>query len=65
MSSPLYAVSLMLIMTIGLLLDARRTPNGRHETGDSLRQNALDPGFYGVLTGPARTNRDADGAGVS
>jgi hypothetical protein len=26
---------------------------GRHETGLSLRQNALDPGFHGVLPGPA------------
>src|ERR1043165_1984554 len=47
MSSQLYAVSLMLIMTIGPLPDA----TGRHETGDSPRQNALDPGFHRVRTG--------------
>jgi hypothetical protein len=35
------------------------------ETGNSLRQNALDPGFHGALTGPARRDRGADGAGVS
>jgi hypothetical protein len=38
---------------------------GRHETGNSLRQSALDPEFHGLLTGPAQTYRDADGAGVS
>jgi hypothetical protein len=38
---------------------------GRHGIGDSLRQNALDPGFHGVPLGPARTDRDADGAGVT
>jgi hypothetical protein len=55
----------MLIMTIGLLRDAWRTPAGRTGSGLSLRQNALDPGFHDVLTGPAHTNRDADDAGVS
>ena len=38
---------------------------GRTETGLPLRQNALDPGFHGVPTGPAHTNGDADGAGMS
>jgi hypothetical protein len=47
MSSQLYAISLMLIMTIGPLPDA----TGRHETGDSPRQNALDPGFHRARTG--------------
>jgi hypothetical protein len=28
-----------------------RPAAGRHETGNPLRQNALDPGFHGVLTG--------------
>jgi hypothetical protein len=65
MPSQLNSISLMLIMTIGPLPDARQTPVGRHETGDSLRQNALDPGFHGVPPGPARTDRDADGAGAS
>jgi hypothetical protein len=50
----------MLIMTIGLL----RTPASRNETGVSLRQDALDPGFHRVPTDPAQTNRDAAGAGV-
>jgi hypothetical protein len=36
---------------------------GRRGTGDSLRQNAVDPGFHGVPSGPARRDRDADGAG--
>jgi hypothetical protein len=31
-------------MTIGLL----PTPAGRREIGDSLRRNALDPGFHDV-----------------
>jgi hypothetical protein len=64
MPSQLNSVSLMLIMTIGPLPDARQTPAGRHESGDSLRY-ALDPGFHGVMTGPAHPNRDADGVGVS
>jgi hypothetical protein len=55
----------MLIMTIGLLPHACRPPSGRTETGDSLRENALDPGFHRVLTGPAHPDRDTDGAGVS
>jgi hypothetical protein len=38
-------------MTIGLLPDGRRTPAGRTETGNSLRQDALDPGFHGVPAG--------------
>jgi hypothetical protein len=55
----------MLIMTIGLMPDACRTPGGRNETGSSLRENTLDPGFHGVLTGPAHPDRDADGAGAT
>ena len=35
---------------------------GRNETGNSLRQNALDPGFHGVLTAPAHPSREVDGA---
>jgi hypothetical protein len=42
-------------MTIGLLPDAMKP--GFHY--------ALDPGFHGVPTSPAHTNRDADGADVS
>jgi hypothetical protein len=38
---------------------------GRHETGDPLRQDALDPGFHGVPAGPARMDREADGADVT
>jgi uncharacterized membrane protein YdfJ with MMPL/SSD domain len=34
-------------------------------SGVSLRQNALDPGFHGVPTGPANTDRGADGAAVT
>ncbi|MGH3161303.1 MAG: hypothetical protein ACRDOC_05415 [Streptosporangiaceae bacterium] len=37
----------------------------RTESPDSLRSNALDPGFHGVLTGPEHKDRDADGAGVA
>jgi hypothetical protein len=55
----------MLIMTIGPLPDACWTPAGRTETGDSLRQNALDPGFHGVPAGLAHPGRDADGVDVS
>ena len=40
-----------------------RTPAGRHGTGFSLRQDALDPGFHGVPAGPAHSDREADGAG--
>jgi hypothetical protein len=29
-----------------------RTPAGRHGTGNSLRQDALDPGVHGVPAGP-------------
>jgi hypothetical protein len=39
MPSQLNSVSLMLIMTIGPLPDARQTPAGRHESGDSLRRH--------------------------
>src|SRR6185437_17147555 len=39
-----------------------RPAAGRHETGNPLRQNALDPGFHGVLTGPAHPSREVDGA---
>jgi hypothetical protein len=42
-----------------------RTPCRRNETGDPLRQNALDPGFHRVPPGPAHPDRDADGADVS
>ena len=67
------SAQLMLIMTTSLLPNARRTPGwkpagrraGRNETGDPLRGNALDPGFYGVLSGLAQPDCDADGAGVS
>jgi hypothetical protein len=48
-----------LIMRIGLLPDELEP--GFH----CVSYYALDPGFHGVLTGPAQTNRDADGAGVS
>jgi hypothetical protein len=65
MSFQLNTVSLMLIMTIRLLPDAAGRPAGRYETGNPLRQNALDPGFHSVPVDPAYTNRDADGAGVS
>jgi hypothetical protein len=51
----------MLIMKIGLLPDAAE----RTGSGVSLRQSALDPGFHGVPPDPARTDRDADGAGVT
>ena len=44
---------------------AARTPAGRSETGLPLRYYALDPGFHGVPPDPARTNREADGTGVS
>jgi hypothetical protein len=50
-----------LIMTIG-------SAAGRHGIGLSWRQNALDTGFHGVPTGPARSvrqDRDADGVGVA
>jgi hypothetical protein len=43
---------------------AGRLP-GRTGTGHSLRQDALDPGFHSVPTGPAHTSPDADGAGLS
>jgi hypothetical protein len=45
----------MLMMTIGLLPDACWTPVGRTETGNSLRQDALDPGFMAFR--PARRTR--------
>jgi hypothetical protein len=54
-----------LMMKIGPLPDACRTPAGRTETGDSLRQNALDPGFHRVPAGSAHPDRDADGVGVT
>jgi len=38
-------------------------PAARTETGHSLRQNALDPGFHRVPAGPAHPERAADGAG--
>jgi hypothetical protein len=53
---------LTLIMTISLPPD---TLPGRTRTGHSLRQDALDPGFHSVPTGPAHTSPDADGAGLS
>ena len=43
---------------------AGRLP-GRTGTGLSLRQDALDPGFHCVPTGPAHPDRDAGGAGVT
>jgi hypothetical protein len=58
-------VQLELIMKIGPLPDACRTHAGRHETGLSLRQDALDPGFHGVPNGSAHPGPDADGAGVT
>jgi len=42
----------MLIMTIDLLPDACQLPAGRNETGNPRRQNAMDPGFHGVSSGP-------------
>jgi hypothetical protein len=45
----------MLIMTVGLLPDAL-------EPGIL---GALDPGFSWLPSGSARTERDADGAGVT
>ena len=51
----------MSILKISLVPDA----SGRHGTGDSLRQDALDPGFHGVPPGPERTDRDTDGADVT
>jgi hypothetical protein len=39
--------------TCRALPGACRTPAGRHETGLSLRQDALDPGFHGVPNGSA------------
>src|SRR6185312_5904694 len=42
-----------------------RPAAGRRETGDSLRQNAVDPGFHGVPVAPAHPGRDADGVDVS
>jgi superfamily II DNA/RNA helicase len=35
----------------------RRPAAGRHETGNSLRQNAMDSGFHGVLTGKDQGSR--------
>jgi hypothetical protein len=55
----------MLIMTTGLLPDAVKPGIRRSETGNSLRQDALDPGFHGVPAGPAHPERDADGTGVT
>jgi hypothetical protein len=37
---------------------------GRHETGNSLRWNALGPGFPDVPMGLEYSDHDADGAGV-
>jgi hypothetical protein len=59
----------MLIMTIGPAAD--RPPDAvkpgirRSETGNSLRQNAVDLGFHSVLAGAAHPDRGADGVGVS
>jgi hypothetical protein len=39
--------------------------SGRAETRVSLRQNALDPGFHDVPTGPAYPDRGVDDAGVT
>jgi hypothetical protein len=61
----LNAVELKLIMKIGPLPDACRTPAGRDETGLPVRSNALEPGFHGVPAGPAHPDRAADGAGVT
>jgi len=41
-----------------------RSAAGRHGSGNSRRQNALDPGFQDVPAGPAHPDREADGAGV-
>ena len=43
----------------------RLPPARRDETGDSLREDALDPGFHCVPAGPARPNPDADDPGVA
>lgn len=57
--------------TIPLDSGPRRDPQpgvasaGRPETGHSPRQNALEPGFHGVPSGPAHPDRGADGAGVA
>jgi len=48
----------------GRLPDARRTAAGRTGSGLPLRQDAVDPGFHCVRTGPAHPDRDADGADV-
>ena len=42
-----------------------RSAAGRHGTGIPRRQNALDPAFHAVPTGPARPDRDADGVSVA
>ena len=46
------------IMTIG-------PAAGRHESGISLRQNALDLGFHAVRADPAHPESDADDSGVT
>ena len=42
-----------------------RVGPGHSETGDPLRQNALDPGFHGVPPGPAPGARAAGSRGAS
>ena len=54
------AVAALRSLSAALDKDARRD-----ETGLSLRQNALDPGFHNVPADPAHPDRDADGAGVT
>ena len=50
----------------GLLRHHRRRPlRGRHETGHSVRLNAIDSGFHGVPAEPGHANSGADGDSVN